>query len=287
MIPRLIPGTSKTRFKNLVVGGCSFTATDFGNHLWYWKTLSKCYNGIKDDSWPDITPDNWRKLPQYIRQECLEHFDWKYLTYLTWPVYTRDLLDISTIYDFSCSGAGNYHISNSIMYGLETALSLSPNDTLVVVMWSGFGRDDFLVAKDSIVVNNLSYHYNDDVSLCYTGGLLGRSNSLLSVDNIKKVKSYSSRCVENYLYIISLKNYLENQGFEYYFTNFSSDIKEHEFDIKEYCDFNVDDLFTIKPFLGDFAVDTIDGSHPKSEWHHRWSEEILVPQVLSNKTLIA
>jgi len=282
VIPRLVSGTSNTRFKNLVVGGCSFTAVDFGDPLFYWKTLSKCYRDIKDDIWPDIIPDNWNEIPQRIRQECLENFDWKHLTYLTWPVYTRDLLDISTIYDFSCSGAGNYHIFSSVMYGLETNKIVSPDDTLVVIMWSGFGRDDFLVGKDSIIADELSYHYNDDVSLCYTGGLLGSSNSLLCVDNIKKIKSYASRCIENYLYIISLKNYLENQGFEYYFTSFSSDIGDQGFDIKEHCDFNLDDLFTIKPFLGDFAVDTIDGHHPKAEWHHRWSKEILVPHILSN-----
>jgi hypothetical protein len=240
---------------------------------------------VKDESWPAITPENWNKVPRHIQQECLGNFDWKHLTYLTWPIYTRDLLDIPTVYDFSCPGAGNYHISNSVMYGLEINQNLRPEDTLVVIMWSGFDRDDFLVDKDSVSLDTASYQYSDKTFLCYTGGLLGGSNSLLSIDNIKKIKSYTSRCIENYLYIISLKNYLENRGFEYHFTNFSSNIKEHGFEIKEYCDFDLDSLFTVNPYLGNFSTDTIDGSHPTAEWHHRWSEEILVPQILSNKTL--
>lgn len=261
------------------MGGCSFTASDFGDTDFYWQTLSKCYQNVRDRDWPDITPDTWHQLPEPIRQECRENFDWQHLTYLTWPVYTRDLLNFSTVYDFSCSGAGNYHISNSVMYGLESVKTIVPEDTLVVIMWSGFGRDDFLVGTDCIRTNNKSYHYNQTTSLCYSGGLLGRSNSVVSIENIKKIKSYHSRCIENYLYIVALKNYLENRGFKYYFTNFSSSIKEHGFDIKAHCDFDLDDLFAIKPFLGDFAIDTVDGSHPSAEWHHRWSEEILIPEI--------
>lgn len=284
VIPRLVSSISDTRFKNLVVGGCSFTAADFGNPMYYWKTLYKCYLDVKDPSWPEITLDNWKDIPQYIRQECLENFDWKHLTYLTWPIYTRDLLDISTVYDFSCSGAGNFHICNSVIHGLETDKTILPKNTLVVIMWSGFDRDDFLVDKEAIRKNDLSYHYDANTSGCHSGGLLGVSNSLFSIENIKKIKSWHSRCIENYLYMVSLKNYLENRGFEYYFTNFSSDVKAHGFDITAYCDFSLNDLFNINPFLGDFAGDTVDGSHPTAEWHHRWSEEILIPQILSNKT---
>jgi hypothetical protein len=282
VIPRLVPGTSSTRFQNLVVGGCSFTASDFGDTDFYWQTLLKCYDDVKDSSWPHITPNTWHKIPQRLRQECAENFDWQHLTCLTWPVYTRDLLNISTVYDFSCSGAGNYHISNSVMYGLESVKKIVPADTLVVIMWSGWDRDDFLVDTDCIRTNNKSYHYDETTSLCYSGGLLGCSNSLLSIENIKKIKSYHSRCIENYLYIVALKNYLENRGFEYYFTSFASGTRAHGFDIEAHCDFDLGDLFDIKPFLGDFAVDTVDGFHPKAQCHHRWSETILIPQILSN-----
>lgn len=265
------------------MGGCSFTALDFGDPGFYWKTLCKCYGDVKDPSWPDINLNNWNNTAQVILQECLENFDWKHLTYLTWPIYTRDLLDISTVYDYSCSGAGNYHICNSVIHGLETDKTILPENTLVIVMWSGFDRDDFLVDRNAIKKNDWSYHYDPNTSVCCSGGLLGDSNSLLSIENIKKIKSWHSRCVENYLYIVSLKNYLENRGFEYYFTNFSSDVKQHGFDIKAYCNFNFNDLFTVRPFLGDFAVGTVDGSHPTAEWHHRWSEEILIPYILSNE----
>lgn len=282
-VPYLVPKVAETRFKNLVVGGCSFTSTNFGDIDFFWKTLNECYNNIKDKSWPDVSARTWNDLPEHIHDECSDHFDWKHLTYLTWPIYIRDMLGISEIYDFSCSGAGNYHISSSVMHGLETKKNIRPEDTLVVIMWSGFDRDDLLVGKDSIISDKASYHYDDSTSLCYTGGLLGKSNSLFPIDTVKKIKSYHSRCIENYLYIVSLMHYLENRGFEYYFTSFSLSTKAQGFEIKKYSRFDLNDLFTVTPFLGDFAKETIDGFHPTSSWHHRWAEEILMPQILSRQ----
>lgn len=284
VIPQLVQGIISSPYKNLVVGGCSFTSLNFGNNDFYWQNLQFCYDRVKDSNWPKtLDAETWKNLPARIKNEFAEHVDWQHLTYITWPIYTRDYLGISQVIDCSCSGAGNNHIATSVIYELETNPEITPDSTLVVVMWTGYDRDDVISDKDSIDKSQMIYHYNSDVVTTYTGGLAGSSNSLLSMSNLKKIKSDHSRAVENYCHIIALKNYLENKGFQYFFTSYSSRLTDLGFHIQNYLPIDVDDLFTVRPFLGDYAQQTMDGFHPTSIWQRDWSEKILIPAVLQTQ----
>ena len=292
-IPRLVEATNTSKFSNLLISGCSFSNTGFGQTDFYFQTLKNNYKNIKDPTWPAInTPNDWQQLTDNIKNECQEHgLDSKYLTYLAWPVYTRDLLDFDRVLDCSCSGAGNKHIHDSIILALESDSNLTPSNTQVVVMWSGHDRDDFMVASDSVnPTNSDRYCYADNVELVLTGGILGGSNCVLSVDVIKKIKSDKSRALENFIYIVGLHQYLTARGFNFVFTNFSTALRLCGLDIKKYLTAGqsqtLDNALAVTTALGDYALDTIDGTHPSSQWHHKWAENILVPQLLKQQELI-
>jgi len=290
-VPKLCEAEFVLPQKNLLVGGCSFTSFNFGNKQEYFDILKQNYENIRGDShWPNIaTAEDWDNLPEIIKNECEQKgCNWKELTYVTWPVYTRDLLGMSDIYDCSCPGAGNKHIHDSVMYALETNINLTPANTFIVIMWSGYGRDDVMIDKSWLKSDSpCRYDYTGEVSLGLTGGILGQGNLLCSLDVLKRVKSNKSRAIENFLLILSLKSYLQKRGFEFVFTEFSSDLKEYEISVKE----NLDSLLINKwqdligdiETLGEYAWETVDGSHPSPKCHWAWSKNILIPRIL--KTL--
>jgi hypothetical protein len=285
-IPRLVSPIGQTRFSNLLVSGCSFTSIDFGHPDFYFKNLQSNYNNICDVTWPKInTPADWDNLPQAIKLECVTHkLNWRYLTYITWPVYTRDLLNFDQVIDCSCSGAGNKHIHDSIILALESSPELTPENTQIAVMWSGYDRDDIIADATSIDNSrNNQYSYTSDVKLILTGGLLGASNSLVSMDAIKRVKSDQSRAVENFVYIVGLYRYLTARGFSFVFSNFASNLRSTGLDINQYLtpyqNQTLKAMTAVTTSLGEYAQETIDGSHPSALWHHRWAENVLVPQL--------
>ena len=285
-LPRVVDQVHQSRFSNLLVGGCSFTSTDFGNPDLYFETLQKNYKNIQDSSWPNLdSSDNWKNFPEHVKQECRHHIDCRYLTYLTWPIYCRDLLNFTQVIDCSCPGAGNKHIHDSVILALESNPEFTPANTQIVIMWSGYDRDDIIADADSVDVNvRAQYTYAGDVNLIFSGGLLGQSNSLMSIETIKKLKSDKSRSVENFIYIVGLYRYLTARGFDFVFTRFADDIKHCGIDIAQ----NLTDkqtsilnsTITVTPSLGSYSLETIDGSHPTAQWQHKWAENILMPYLL-------
>ena len=155
----------------------------------------------------------------------------------TWPYYLRDLGGFEQVWDGSCSGAGNNHIARSVITCVELG-DFDPADTLVVVMWSGYDRDDFLFDPRLVNQKNLEtapqdyFNYTDDVAIGMTGGLLGDGNLIVNIENIKKIKNQASRALENYILIQSLAGYLDARGFQYVFTEFSTpgQMKDTNFD---------------------------------------------------------
>lgn len=209
-----------------------------------------------------------------------------------WPFYLRDLGGFADVYDTSCPGAGNSHIHRSIITCIDTN-DLDADNTLVVVMWSGYDRDDFIVDPRSCDKRSPDhYAYTDHASLGFTGGLLGDSNLLVNVEPIKKIKSNASRSLENYIAIRSLSTYLQAQGFKHVFCEFSTpgQMKDNNFDPAVYLPQSLQVPFVnmvreLAPNLGDWAIpdlkNTQDGYHPDAEHHLAWTRSVLLPFIKS------
>jgi len=213
----------------------------------------------------------------------------------TWPYYLRDLGGFGQVWDGSCSGAGNNHIARSIVTGIELG-DFDPAHTLVVVMWSGYDRDDFLVDPRLVNQKNLKttpqnyFNYTGDVAIGMTGGLLGDGNLIVNIENIKKIKNSASRALENYIIMQSLAGYLDARNFKYVFTEFSTpgQMKDTNFDLVPYLlpklqQPFVDLVRNLSPNLGDWALPEIkqnkhgDGYHPDADQHLTWTRSVLLP----------
>jgi len=210
---------------------------------------------------------------------------------ISWPYYLRDLGSFERVIDCSCPGAGNTHIHNAVIHELESSPDITPENTLVIVMWSGYDRDDFLV--DPIVLKRKytdSYYYTRDCALGMTGGLAGESNLLASVENIKKIKSAESRALENYILVTSLQGYLKSRGFKFLFTEAFTPgtVLYPEYDIIDYLSPDLSAKYVemtreLTPTLGSWSIPYLelsaDGCHPDPSVHLLWTEKILIPHL--------
>ena len=88
---------------------------------------------------------------------------------VTWPYYLRDLGGFENVLDTSLPGAGNYHISNSLIWALESE-STDPKQSLVIVMWSGNDRDDWITPVSNINQYPFEFKYSDNVMSAIAGG---------------------------------------------------------------------------------------------------------------------
>jgi hypothetical protein len=105
---------------------------------------------------------------------------------VTWPYYLRDLGGFDQVLDCSLPGAGNSHISDSLIWGLEID-QLDPAASLVIVMWSGHDRDDYICPNEHINNYPFRFNYSKNVMSSITGGNALESNGNSISDGLKKL----------------------------------------------------------------------------------------------------
>jgi hypothetical protein len=231
-------------FKNLVVGGCSFTYTLPGP-----------------------------RVPT------------------TWPYYLRDLASIHRVFSCAVPGAGNYFISQSIIWGLETK-KLPTDQTLVVVMWSGNDREDEIFSSDAIDSDsNFVYQFTDTASHVMTGSPSrnGDGNTRwFGYRDIHKFKSLESRAIENAIWRIGLKRYLDALGYQSIFVNFLNPVMPNRTDNFDIVKFLPDTIKTTYNEIMDPVQDMYsfclkkmllsdDNFHPSPDGHLAWTRDVLLP----------
>jgi hypothetical protein len=229
--PKVFDVINDLKYKNLLVGGCSFT-----------------YNISDTDS-------------------------------SSWPYYLRDKCGFHNVYDCSVEGASNYQILTSVMYGLETH-DLNPDETLIVIMWSGYGRDSIIVPLEQKLINQPTYYYD---------------NKTISVNTteISKKKNKFSRALENYIYVTSLWNYLQNQKYQCIFLNFVDPTipnRGQTFNIVDFLPNNLKKKFlNMFTDIENFYVYCLknnqlqqDDFHPTMQGHLDWTHQVLAPSLMIN-----
>jgi hypothetical protein len=215
----------------------------------------------------------------------------------TWPYYLRDLGGFEQVLDCSMPGAGNYHIANTLQWALEINQP-DPDNSLVIVMWSGFDRDDYVspISNDSNVYP-FKFYYDKHTISGITGGSdgTGRGNTISGLDELAKTKNQKSRTIEHYLTINSLQAYLINNGYQFIFLNFID--RQYaispNFDIVAYLPKKLKSkflkMFTEIDTLWSYAVryDLFedDQFHPDPDAHLEWTRNILLPALHKKKDL--
>jgi hypothetical protein len=208
-----------------------------------------------------------------------------------WPSYLANLGNFKNLYNCGFPGAGNYHVAQALKWCIELHRP-DPVTSLVVVMWSGMDRDDAILAEHAIdSAHPWKFRFAPEVHSGITAGLSqyawSNSNWFFFRD-IGKLKSPQSRAVENFLYIIGLKRYLDGLGYDSVFVNYlDPDVPHRGKD------------FDIRPFLPDVCCSTLaevmdpiidpyhfclqrgllgeDDFHPSPDGHLAWTREHLIP----------
>ena len=207
----------------------------------------------------------------------------------TWPYYLRDIGGFDQVYDCSMPGAGNNHIANSLQWCIENDCP-DPKNSLVVVMWSGNDRDDYVMPSSN---DNKTYPFHFNYSKDVVSGITGGS-AKWNEGNLKEYsvpKSKESRAIENYLLINSMYHYLKSKGFTFVFLNFlHGPSRTNNFDLTTYLPTNPKrtfiEMFTRITDLHEWAIrngflDT-DDLHPTVDGHLDWTRKVLHPYLVDN-----
>jgi hypothetical protein len=218
-------------------------------------------------------------------------------TAVAWPYYLKDFGGFQNVFDTSMPGAGNYHISNSLIWALEQD-QIDPANSLVIIMWSGCDRDDFITSANNIKKDGYSFRFefNKDVWIAINGGTHPDANgntadaAQLVAHGFFTLKTRESKSIENYLTFLNTWHYLKNRGFRCVFLNFIDPklpSRTRHFDIRPYLptklQTNLDSMFSniVDPYS--FALRNgllwDDDFHPSADGHLEWTRNILMPHL--------
>lgn len=200
---------------------------------------------------------------------------------VSWPYFLQSYANIDRLVSTAMTGAGNYHIANSLIWELEQQ-NPNPNDTLVVVMWSGIERDDAIISSEFLKDYPITIEYTDGVVAGISGGINGVGNYPSPVNQSKSIES---RSVENFLYYTTTYHYLKSKGYRFVFLKYldpaqpnrSGDfVNVHQ----SKCDYMFDDIQTIYDFAIRNCMLWDDDFHPSVKGHADWTREILLPHLV-------
>jgi hypothetical protein len=219
----------------------------------------------------------------------------------TWASFLNKKTNPKNYYNLAQGGAGNKYICDSTIAFLESN-NFVPQETLVLIMWSGIGRKDLHISGEWYYCLKDEYCYlcekNNESYYLHSGGL---TNSWLKNNFTKKVFEFLykisdplSICVENLLFFIQLESYLKCKNYKFAFTNYYNtwdptveSTMGGDYCIANFCtlastplydNFNFHHWIFLdenKMCLGDFAstINEIDQSgHPTLLAHRQFSE---------------
>jgi len=206
---------------------------------------------------------------------------------ITWPFYLRDFCGLDQVIDCSFGGAGNKFIHDSIIAEIEYNTELDKDTTLVVVMWSGNDRDDFIGDKLATKEYGGIYEFPDGSVPIITGGEGGITNSIFNIDNVKKIQDTKSRSLTNFIHVCSLYHYLKSKQLDFIFTQFHDGclLRDNHWNLTDSLDSQIKEtyhnFFDIQKTLGNYAKEKKLGSddsyHPNPLAQMQWTEEHLIP----------
>lgn len=202
------------------------------------------------------------------------------------------------------SAAGNYYISNSIIDCLLTT-ELVPEETLVIVMWSGVSRLDNRVSTE--YYNRVSYTHKTNSyrqNYIFSGGRLGTWNTDMMVKPLfhNQYITLDEQALgrSTLVNILNTENFLKTKGYNYKFmsyVNYWEDtpdpVADMDFNIPYYC--KNDSLLTYIDFsnwifadsnkncLYEYAKNATlldsDNFHPSERGYAQFATDIVIPNI--------
>ena len=201
----------------------------------------------------------------------------------SWPYYLKDLCGFKEVYDCSQSGAGQNHILYSIVNEIETTDDITPENTFVIIEWSGFTRVDVIadseITKDIHFMSN--YKYNKRfATLSISEDEPGEKTDIGSLNKMyRKLVDPDAQIYQGCLNICLMKNYLESKGFNYVFTSMMDPRPELQ-RVKNILVQETEKLLSNLEFLHEFSVSThrVEScGHPTPDCYLDWTRSHLIP----------
>jgi len=209
-------------------------------------------------------------------------------SHVSWPNCLAVWSDLE-ITNLAVCGAGNKHIANSIILYLEKH---KPNlsDTLVLVMWSGIDRVDWITDSSMLMDDrDWRYRYSYDKFTELAISTKGFKNPQLNkaFEQYKVYQNDASLAVNSWLEITALTSYLKYRGYKFYYIAYLDILTNFEKTLSQ-IDLSLDltNWIITQPaeFLGEFAKKnkllTDDGWHPSPEGHEEWVTLILAKKLI-------
>lgn len=143
--------------------------------------------------------------------------------HLNWSVYLRNKITDVNYINHARSGAGNNYIADSMIKYLLLARP-DPNETLVMIMWTGVSRVDFNVSQDyyDLLTDwNNKETTNHSRYVCSSG--IGGAWPMIPRSMFEEIyKAMDNRALaSNTLFqMVSLRNFLENNRYNYKFMSY-------------------------------------------------------------------
>lgn len=220
----------------------------------------------------------------------------------SWAEYTANHLGLNCI-NLAKSGAGNDYIANSI---IDTVYSYNPEETIVIVMWSGPGRKDLVVSSEYWETLQYPYktktNWDEDKHYVFSGGM---ANSWLDNPDAKKLFYFLYKSSDPYTFTKNtLLNFLnlENSlvGYKFKFTSFinfwdpniesgpSGDYSLGHFGpkLQIYDRIKFNNWFFVDEkrngfyeFAKKLNLLSEDDFHPDITAHKKFAEEIVIPNI--------
>lgn len=225
----------------------------------------------------------------------------------TWPYYLADNINNCRIHNLSFPGAGNFYIADTIRNFLINE-KLNPEETLVLVMWSGMTRQDVLVDQeyyDMLPDSCKTTHYGNRYVV--GGGMSGSwqdppFNILLKplFDSYYKFTDTHTMAYDTLMHMANTRYFLERNNYQYkflsyvnYWTN-TPDVlvgRNHDYSLtyysnpKIFCEIGSNwiwadqDKNCLYEYSKQHNMLSKDNFHPATEGHELFTKEILLPQL--------
>jgi len=233
---------------------------------------------------------------------------------VTWSQVVADRLGVDYYNNIAMGGAGNRYIAYSTVDLLEHA-NLNPDDTLVLIMWSGPSRKDLRISEEwwNHIQNNgypfgaqfiLGDYPDEEYTYWAFSGGIGSSwnyNSTASelFKQQYKISNETIMCRESLEYFNLLAEYLEKHGYRYQFMSFinywnaeSELMQGGEYGLNHFCNnmpmyknFDFSKWLFIdenKNSLGEYARSTNQydiTNHPTDSAHREYAEKFVIPKL--------
>ena len=217
---------------------------------------------------------------------------------VTWPYYLRDLAAFDQVWDCSQPGTGYNHTHTAVVTELETNTALQPENTLIIIMWSGSERVD--ITADRELVSTWTNMPPADLGWDISTLSLGRTRPSwlnrhgrdpnAAVEQLRvqyhRLITRESQQLESAVRLISLAGYLAARGFESVFVDWDD---THEYQARPEMDPRAQGRFADIETLGSWASRRQqripNDGHPTPDAHLSWTQEVLIPYLINNNYL--